>query len=113
MRICTRAYLLLQTDWALSGVQIRVVDNTQEQTSQQSPPLQGTSVTLPMASLEGKPGINGRLWATYLPVAAPTEEELQQGRAPRGVSSTYTVATITTTYRACFLFSSDLFSLKR
>jgi cytochrome c biogenesis protein len=44
-------------------------------------------VTLPMASLEGRPGINGRLWASYLPVAGLTAEEQAAGRAPRGVSS--------------------------
>lgn len=99
---------MYQTDWALSAVQIRVVGNTDASTSSSSSTgsdidtsssssgggagsgigtLAGESITLPMASLEGKPGISGRLWGSYLPVAAPTPEELQQGRVPRGVSS--------------------------
>ncbi|EFJ49656.1 hypothetical protein VOLCADRAFT_41429, partial [Volvox carteri f. nagariensis] len=41
-----------------------------------------TAFNLPMASLEGKPGVAGRLWATFLPLGEPG----QDGSAPRGIS---------------------------
>ncbi|GLI62081.1 hypothetical protein VaNZ11_004641 [Volvox africanus] len=41
-----------------------------------------TAFNLPMASLEGKPGVAGRLWATFLPLGAPSPD----GSAPRGIS---------------------------
>lgn len=65
-----------QTDWSIAAVTLRV--RTQDaQTSEE--PLR---VNLPVASLEGQPGINGKLWATFLPAeAAPAD-----GEKPRGVS---------------------------
>ena len=47
----------------------------------------GEPLTLPLASLEGRPGIKGRLWGSYLPVVPLKTEELQQGKAPPGISS--------------------------
>lgn len=64
-----------QTDWSVSTLVLRVkgsplaADNT-------------TPISLPMASMEGQPGISGRLWATFL----PAEEPSGSGAAPRGVS---------------------------
>ena len=43
----------------------------------------GQPFNLPMASLEGKPNVAGRLWASFLPLDAPGPE----GGVPRGVSS--------------------------
>lgn len=57
------------------------------QSSQPAAELGGDLLELPMASLEGKPGISGRLWGSYLPVAAPDEEQVATGKAPRGISS--------------------------
>lgn len=72
---------MYQTDWSLSSLRVRIVD------SGSGTPLQsGSILDLPMASLEGRPGINGRLWGSYLPVEMLSEQELQQGRAPRGIS---------------------------
>jgi cytochrome c biogenesis protein len=47
--------------------------------------LDGRSFNLPMASLEGKPGVpqGSKLWATFLPLEVPK----QDGSAPRGISS--------------------------
>ncbi len=42
-----------------------------------------TAFNLPMASLEGKPGVAGRLWATFLPLGEPGPD----GSAPKGISS--------------------------
>lgn len=42
-----------------------------------------TAFNLPMASLEGKPGVAGRLWATFLPLGKPGPD----GSAPKGISS--------------------------
>jgi hypothetical protein len=42
-----------------------------------------TAFNLPMASLEGRPGIAGRLWATFLPLGEPPAD----GSAPKGISS--------------------------
>lgn len=47
-----------------------------------SPPLTGEAFNLPLASLEGKPGIAGRLWGSFLPIAAPGIN----GEAPKGIS---------------------------
>ena len=39
-------------------------------------------IRLPFASLEGKPGISGRLWGSFLPLSAPGAN----GEAPKGIS---------------------------
>eukprot|EP00967_Tisochrysis_lutea_P038856 scaffold46552_cov16-Tisochrysis_lutea.AAC.1 len=39
-----------------------------------------------MASLEGRPGIQGRLWGSYLPIVALDQDQLDQGMAPPGIS---------------------------
>jgi cytochrome c biogenesis protein len=41
----------------------------------------GQPFNLPLASLEGKPGVAGRLWATFLPIGPP-----QEGQPPKGIS---------------------------
>ncbi|GLC35607.1 copper chaperone [Pleodorina starrii] len=51
-------------------------------TSSSSSSGERTAFNLPMASLEGKPGVAGRLWATFLPLGEPG----QDGSAPRGIS---------------------------
>ena len=47
-----------------------------------SPTTSNEPFNLPLASLEGKPGIAGRLWGSFLPLSAPGLD----GAAPRGVS---------------------------
>ena len=79
-----------QTDWSLSSVRLQVAgiagsssaDSSADSSSSSNDPL-----SLPMASLEGKPGIKGRLWGSYLPIATLAPEQLQQGMAPPGISS--------------------------
>nr|AAM47499.1 c-type cytochrome synthesis 1 [Chlamydomonas reinhardtii] len=96
---------MYQTDWSLSAVTLRVLGqdaplaraaqaaeaqaaaSTSGPTSSASStsdalPQQRTAFNLPMASLEGKPGVAGRLWATFLPLAEPG----QDGSAPKGIS---------------------------
>lgn len=94
---------MYQTDWSLAAVTVRILredaplaeaveaakaaDNAS--TSSQPPAAAGmdadrTAFNLPMASLEGRMGVAGRLWATFLPLGEPG----QDGSAPRGISST-------------------------
>ena len=80
---------LYQTDWSLSAVTLKINPTT---SSSVSPPLEPSvesssgrgesQVRLPFASLEGKPGIAGRLWGTFLPLSSPGPN----GEAPKGVS---------------------------
>ncbi len=67
---------MYQTDWSLAAVTLRV-DNPGAALQAQP----GQPFNLPLASLEGKPGVAGRLWATFLPIAPP-----QEGQPPRGIS---------------------------
>lgn len=55
---------MYQTDWALSSLQVTV---QKPGAGEDSPSTEQTYV-LPMASLEGKGGFQGRIWGTYLPV---------------------------------------------
>mmetsp|Transcript_15282 Transcript_15282/g.46183 ORF Transcript_15282/g.46183 Transcript_15282/m.46183 type:complete len:298 (+) Transcript_15282:3-896(+) len=64
-----------QTDWSVSTLIIRAKGSPVGNED-------GSPISLPMASLEGKPGVQGRLWGTFLPAEVPSEE----GVAPRGVS---------------------------
>ncbi|KAG2443724.1 hypothetical protein HXX76_002070 [Chlamydomonas incerta] len=97
---------MYQTDWSLSALTLRVLGQdaplaraaqaaeAQAAASTSGPasaasasssgalPQQRTAFNLPMASLEGKPGVAGRLWATFLPLAEPG----QDGAAPKGIS---------------------------
>ncbi|KAG2438976.1 hypothetical protein HYH02_010768 [Chlamydomonas schloesseri] len=95
---------MYQTDWSLSAVTLRVLGQdaplaraaqaAEAQASASSAsagaaasaadqlPQQRTAFNLPMASLEGKPGVAGRLWATFLPLAEPGAD----GAAPKGIS---------------------------
>ncbi|KAG2500667.1 hypothetical protein HYH03_001433 [Edaphochlamys debaryana] len=102
---------MYQTDWSLSAVTVRVLGNEaplakaaeaaasfSASNSDADPGLasssgapeaaaagtdaSATAFNLPMASLEGKPGVSGRLWATFLPLGEPGED----GSAPRGIS---------------------------
>jgi hypothetical protein len=68
---------MYQTDWALAALTLRVANP--EAAGLAAEP--GQPFNLPVASLEGKPGMAGRLWATFLPVAAP-----QEGKPPKGIS---------------------------
>mmetsp|Transcript_7898 Transcript_7898/g.16927 ORF Transcript_7898/g.16927 Transcript_7898/m.16927 type:complete len:578 (-) Transcript_7898:1713-3446(-) len=69
---------MYQTDWSLAAVTLRVLNPDN--------PLATSddirAYNLPLASLEGRPGIAGRLWASFLPLADPPAD----GSAPRGVS---------------------------
>jgi len=76
-----------QTDWAMVALRVRAPG-----TSFLKPPSGGGggssgegSVNLPMASLQGQPGVNGKMYATFLPIADP-EQTQREGKAPRGVS---------------------------
>ncbi|GFR47507.1 hypothetical protein Agub_g9236 [Astrephomene gubernaculifera] len=90
---------MYQTDWSLSAVTLRVLGQdaplaraaeaaaAAASTGEDTPAAaaaaaERTAFNLPMASLEGRPGVAGRLWATFLPLgkAAP------DGSAPRGIS---------------------------
>lgn len=85
---------LYQTDWSLSAVTLRInpgASSSLPASSQESKDVSGSPtsssetegrVRLPFASLEGKPGISGRLWGTFLPLAAPGPN----GEAPKGIS---------------------------
>jgi cytochrome c biogenesis protein len=55
---------MYQTDWALSSMQVTV---EREGNTEGGAPTDQTYV-LPMASLEGKGGFQGRIWGTFLPV---------------------------------------------
>lgn len=54
---------MYQTDWALSSMQVTVQKANEEGGSGA-----GNTYVLPMASLEGKGGFQGRIWGTFLPV---------------------------------------------
>ena len=69
----------LQTDWSLSSMRLRIVGD--EQSASSVP-----AISLPMASLEGRPGIAGRLFGAYLPIVPLDPELLQSGIAPPGIS---------------------------
>lgn len=60
-----------QTDWSMSALTVQL------------PSKDGAfeAINLPMASLEGQPGVSGKLYAAFLPMAAP-----EDGRAPKGIS---------------------------
>lgn len=69
---------LYQTDWALSSLYVRVADaDGAEDDMSQAQGLQ-----LPMASLEGKNGLTGPIWGTFLPTGPP----LVEGGQPQGFS---------------------------
>ncbi|KAG1655284.1 hypothetical protein FOA52_007980 [Chlamydomonas sp. UWO 241] len=97
----SKGITMYQTDWSLAAVTIRLLPDG----GAQAPPLladdaaasssaaTGTSLLadgpqlgdafrLPLASLEGKPGIAGRLWGGFLPISEPGPG----GAAPKGVS---------------------------
>lgn len=66
---------MYQTDWSMAAITLHATGSPMQ-------PADGNSFNLPMASLEGNPGISGRIWGTFLPSeAAPSED-----KAPRGVS---------------------------
>ncbi|MEW5300987.1 MAG: hypothetical protein WDW36_003873 [Sanguina aurantia] len=69
---------MYQTDWSLAAVTLQVLSADS--------PLAVTATTdafnLPLANMEGKPGVAGRLWASFLPLGKPATE----GAAPPGVS---------------------------
>lgn len=66
-----------QTDWSVSTLVLRAKGSPVAADN-------ATPISLPMASLEGQPGVSGRLWATFLPAESPSEGA--PGVAPRGVS---------------------------
>jgi len=69
-----------QTDWSMASVTVRVgARGADATTAIDAPP-----VALPMASLEGTPGFNGRIWGTFLPV--PPEPGAPPAAKPRGVT---------------------------
>lgn len=64
-----------QTDWSIAAVTLHA----------QGSPLQPDGdqpFNLPMASLEGQPGVSGQAWATYI----PAERAPADGSKPRGAS---------------------------
>lgn len=64
-----------QTDWSIAAVTLHA----------QGSPLQpegNQPFNLPMASLEGQPGVSGQAWATYL----PAERVPSDGSKPRGAT---------------------------
>jgi cytochrome c biogenesis protein len=67
-----------QTDWSMAALTLRAPG------SPLSPPGD-TAVNLPMASLEGQPGVSGTLYAAFLPIDDPDVAE-RQGQAPKGIS---------------------------
>jgi len=76
---------MYQTDWSLSSVRLQVLSSDSDSDSSMSS-LSNEPITLPMASLEGRPGIQGRLWGSYLPIVALDQDQLDQGMAPPGIS---------------------------
>ncbi|KXZ49277.1 hypothetical protein GPECTOR_22g871 [Gonium pectorale] len=100
---------MYQTDWSLSALTLRVLGNeaplaraaeasqaaaaadraaeaalspASAAVPEAGASAERTAFNLPMASLEGRPGVAGRLWATFLPLGEPG----QDGSAPRGIS---------------------------
>lgn len=59
-----------QTDWSMSAVSVQIGDEKEN------------TVLLPMASLEGKAGVSGKLYAAFLPIETGAEDS---GR-PKGIS---------------------------
>lgn len=60
-----------QTDWSMSALTVRLPSKDSG----------GDAINLPMASLEGQPGVSGKLYAAFLPLGPP-----EDGRAPKGIS---------------------------
>eukprot|EP00983_Pelagomonas_calceolata_P053002 1143104-Pelagomonas_calceolata.AAC.6 len=81
----THTHIHTQTDWSLSSVRLQVLSSDSDSDSSMSS-LSNEPITLPMASLEGRPGIQGRLWGSYLPIVALDQDQLDQGMAPPGIS---------------------------
>jgi cytochrome c biogenesis protein len=67
-----------QTDWSMAALTVQAPGTPL------SPPG-GEPLKLPMASLEGQPGVNGKLYAAFLPLG-DVDQAQREGRAPRGVS---------------------------
>jgi cytochrome c biogenesis protein len=66
-----------QTDWSLAAVTVRA-----RGAAAAGP--EGAAVNLAMASLEGQPGVAGRLWAAFLPIAGADPSD--PGKPPPGIS---------------------------
>eukprot|EP00798_Chlamydomonas_sp_ICE-L_P018762 gene18762-25295_t len=58
-----------QTDWSLAAISLHVLNPEMVTAST----LDTGTFSLPLADLTGKPGINGKLWGTFLPVSPPTD----------------------------------------
>jgi hypothetical protein len=57
---------MYQTDWGLSSVIVRASGGPFG--------AEGLDLQLPMASLEGKGDISGRIWGSFLPIGADGEK---------------------------------------
>jgi len=55
---------MYQTDWALSSMQVTVIKPSGDESVKDKE----NTYVLPMASLEGKSGFQGRIWGTFLPL---------------------------------------------
>lgn len=83
-----------QTDWAMAALTVRVDvqnndmsrgENDTDGSSAKSKPLTNVNkVNIPMASLEGQPGVSGKLYATFLPIE--TQNPDNPSAAPQGIS---------------------------
>ncbi|KAK9803576.1 hypothetical protein WJX72_001425 [[Myrmecia] bisecta] len=65
-----------QTDWSIAALTLRAAGSPLA-------PEDGSSFNLPMANLQGQPGVKGQLWGTFVPAETPNQA---QGGQPRGVS---------------------------
>ncbi|KAK9825449.1 hypothetical protein WJX81_001648 [Elliptochloris bilobata] len=69
-----RGVTAYQVDYSMAALTVHAAGSPLQ-------PPDGSPFNLPMASLEGRPGIKGKLWATFVPAEAPAP-----GRPPRGAS---------------------------
>eukprot|EP00803_Ostreobium_quekettii_P004859 evm.model.scf_1030EXC.1 EVM.evm.TU.scf_1030EXC.1 scf_1030EXC:4162-9143(-) len=66
---------MYQTDWSMAAISVKAVGSPLQ-------PDNGEFIKLPMASLEGRKDVSGRVWATFIPMP----EDASEGGPPRGVS---------------------------
>lgn len=73
-----------QTDWSMAGLVLKVKGSPALDAGAGNEATTGfTTVSLPMASLEGSGAIAGRAWGTFIPLELPHED----GSKPRGVTA--------------------------
>ena len=64
-----------QTDWSMAALSVKAALSSSANMEEVG------SITLPMASLEGQPGVSGKLYAAFLPIAGS-----QDNAVPKGIS---------------------------